>query len=477
MDSHAQPRFDAAHANRTISPGPAAADDDAWVNALEIALRSALFLGVFWFFWISTKAFPDYSDPRVLLPSTGGDEFNQALALVFAGLCAIFALGVDARRYMIAFSLPLALTLGWIAVSAVLSPHAALALKKFALALLIILEAATLLLLPVSKRHFAILVAIGFGGTLAMSFFGIVFLPELAIHQPTDLLEPQLAGDWRGSFQHKNEAGNAAAMILFFAIFLCRSGFMISGSLIAAGATLLLIGSGSKTPMGMLGVALLATWAMLSVRTQFARLTIAALVVVVPASLTIGSAFIPALHSALGAIGIDPTFTDRTDIWRYAIGEAMSRPLLGHGFHAFWGTTDVFNSSSETWATKAVTAHSAFVDAFLQTGIVGLGLLLYWMVVTPALDLDRSRSTGGDRTLDALYTNIWVFMMLLASLESVFFVGGGPVWITTLLALFGLRYQGRARLAGVHDAPDDAAAQAHPEAAGPLDAQPQGGAT
>lgn len=455
MDSNAPQRPNAASESRLRSPGISAAQQEAWVANAENALRSILFLAVFWFFWISTKAFPNLSDPALLLPSTGGDTFNQAVALTLTALCAVFALGVDARRYMIALSLPLVLVLGWFAISAVLSPQPALALKKLTLAVLIILQAATLLLLPVSKQHFATLLAIGFSGTMAISYFGLAFLPELSIHQPTDLLEPQLAGDWRGSFQHKNEAGNAAAMILFFAIFLWRNNYVLASALIGAGAAMLLVGSGSKTPVGMLGIAMLATWMMLSVRTAASRVVIASLLVVGPASLTLGSAYVPPIHAALGAIGLDPTFTDRTDIWRFAIGEAMNRPLLGYGFHAFWGTNDVFNSGSsmETWATKAVTAHSAFVDAFLQTGIVGLGLLLFWMVVTPALDLDRSRKADGDRALDALFVNIWVFILLLACLESVFFVGGGPVWITTLLALFGLRYQGRAQLADASPSP------------------------
>lgn len=428
----------------SAQPAPAAQP-----TTQEAIIRGALFLAVFFFFWISLKAFPDLRDPRVLLPNLGGDTINQAAALTLATLCLAYAVLGDMRRYLILLSVPFTALLVWMVISAGLSPYPALAAKKLVLAFLIALQAATLLLLPVSLRHFALLITVGLGTTLIISYIGILFWPHLAIHQPTEMVEPQLAGNWRGSFQHKNEAGTASILMIFFAIFIWRTRSALAGSLILGGAFLLLANTGSKTPMGLLALTLAISWLMLTASTAGAKVTIAVCLVAIPAAFTIGSAMVPAVHAAIGAIGLDPTFTDRTEIWQFAIGEALQRPIRGHGFQAFWGTGDVFNSGSsiETWANRATNAHNAYIEAFLLTGLPGLVLLLIWMVTQPAKDLARAQALGADHALNALYVNVWVYALLSASLESVFFVGGGPVWITTLIAIFGLRYQATSTLA------------------------------
>ena len=34
----------------------------------------------------------------------------------------------------------------------------------------------------------------------------------------------------------------------------------------------------------------------------------------------------------------DPTFTGRTDIWKFVVTQIMQRPITGYGFATFWGT-------------------------------------------------------------------------------------------------------------------------------------------
>ena len=41
---------------------------------------------------------------------------------------------------------------------------------------------------------------------LAVCYLGILLAPKLSIHLATDMQEPGLAGNWRGSFGHKNVA-------------------------------------------------------------------------------------------------------------------------------------------------------------------------------------------------------------------------------------------------------------------------------
>jgi O-antigen ligase len=82
-------------------------------------------------------------------------------------------------------------------------------------------------------------------------------------------------------------------------------------------------------------------------------------------------------EALLELLGKDSTLTGRTSIWDAtwrAIGE---RPLLGHGYSAFW------NEASPTvqliwiavgWETP--NAHSGFLEILLQLGWVGLGLVV-----------------------------------------------------------------------------------------------------
>ncbi|MEO1206382.1 MAG: O-antigen ligase [Pseudomonadota bacterium] len=428
--------------------GTAATASASPEQAIEFVIRSALFLAVFWFFWISLKAFPDLRDPKVLLPNLGGDRLNQAAALLLAGSCLIYALLGNLNRYLLLASPALIALLIWIGLSAALSPYPALALKKFVLACLIALQAATLLLLPLSKRHFSGLLALGIGTTLIVSYVGVFTVPHLAVHQHTELLEPQLAGDWRGSFQHKNEAGTACILMMFIGLYVARAGAFLVGATLFVASTIFLIFTGSKTPLALFAVTLLASWLILNSRSPSGKVVLVSAGIGLLAFLTVGSALLPPVHATLQALGMDATYTDRTAIWSYAIGEAMSRPLLGHGFQSFWGTGDVFNSGSsiETWANRASNAHNAYIEAFLTIGAPGLILMLAWIVIQPALDLARAQAIGADHALNALFVNIWIYGLFSASLESVFFVGGGPVWITLLLALFGLRYQASARL-------------------------------
>ena len=149
-----------------------------------------LFLAIFLFFWVSLEAFPDLADPRVLLPSAGGDVANQAAALLLSAAALLFALQNDARRFLLVLSPTLVVLFLWMVVCAGLSDNAAQAGRKLVLAALIVLQASVLLLIPTSRRQFAALLAIGVSLSLALSLLGVILIPERAIHQVTELVEP-----------------------------------------------------------------------------------------------------------------------------------------------------------------------------------------------------------------------------------------------------------------------------------------------
>lgn len=415
-----------------------------------VLLRSMLFILVVWFFWISLQPFPDLSDPRLAEPDFKGNALNQAAAITLTALCVIYALSCDLRRWLVVVTLPFIALMTWLALSSALSPMPAVALKKLVLALFIAINAATLLLLPVSKRHFALLLTLSLGGALVASFYGVTFIPQRAIHQANEIVEPQLAGNWRGVFQHKNEAGTASVLIALVAIMVWRSFSRLAGAGLMIGGLTLMAFSGSKSAFGLLIATLAAAAIILRTRQPTLRLLVAAAFVAIPASFTIGSAFLPPVHNALAAIGIDPTFTARTDIWRIAVSATFDSPVFGHGFQVYWGTANVATASNQLgdWAVKATSAHNAYLELMVWAGFPGLLLTLWWVVIQPARDLTRAQATNADPDLTTFFTQVWVYALLSGALESIFFVGGGPIWVTLLMCMFGLRYQAYAALSG-----------------------------
>lgn len=75
-------------------------------------------------------------------------------------------------------------------------------------------------------------------------------------------------------------------------------------------------------------------------------------------------------------IGKDPS--RRTDLWESAVESALSRPILGHGYLAFWANDEVAegfrNLADQGYYTFH--GHNGYVDAFLYFGVVGLGLFV-----------------------------------------------------------------------------------------------------
>lgn len=416
-------------------------------HAVWRLLGPVLFIAIFLFFWVGLEAFPDLADPSVLLPNTGGDSANQIAALGLSALALLYVAQNDPRRFLLVVSPALIVLFAWMVACALLSGEAAMALRKLVLAGLILLQATALLLIPDDRRQFAVLLSVGIGIALTMSYLGALFIPHRAIHQVTELIEPQLAGDWRGAFAHKNVAGAACAMAIIIALFVRRAldprvGWTL---LVAAGVFLAL--SGSKTPMGILPLSLAISWLLLRMRSTGKRLFLVLGGVFTVNLLTVGSVVLPPVRAFNELFMQDASFTNRNSIWQFALSTLSERPLTGFGFQAFWGTSGAINNASsiETWAVKATSAHNGYLDILLYAGIPGLILFAFWYLAQPLRDLMQAEQWGADQVLTTLFVRIWVFTVLSGCLESVYFVGGGPVWITALIGVLGLRLQARAR--------------------------------
>jgi O-antigen ligase len=250
-------------------------------------------------------------------------------------------------------------------------------------------------------------------------------------------------------FPHKNQAGAMMAIFVFVGLFVARMRSLALGSVIVAAAVVFLIFSNSKTPIGLLPLALIAAWFIARLRRPALGMAIAAGMIALFNLFSIGSVYFEPVLEILQATMSDPSFTGRSDIWKFALGELAQRPITGFGFSAFWGTERVVFGLSEqgTWATTATDAHNGYLNLAITTGVPGLALAAIWLVALPLLDFYRRSDDPQSRPLALFFLRVWLFGLMMASFESILFPQVGEVWFIFIIAVFGLRYLTQARAA------------------------------
>ncbi|WP_304170959.1 O-antigen ligase [Phenylobacterium aquaticum] len=160
---------------------------------------------------------------------------------------------------------------------------------------------------------------------------------------------------------------------------------------VLAGGFALLVASLSKTSLGIyLGVFAFAPvliWT-LSTGPRTFRSILAAAVGLLTAVIFAYLAWcaVEALDPLAPIRGV--TFTQRTDVWRFVIGEWSHHPWRGLGFGSFWDIDPMIQPSLQTdeWFAQPDSptneAHNGYLDILVTTGAIGLaaalGLLLWW---------------------------------------------------------------------------------------------------
>ncbi len=257
---------------------------------------------------------------------------------------------------------------------------------------------------------------------------------------------------------HKNTLGAVA----LFAALACGAQTLSQtqrrGRLIWGGVTLLsillMIASLSKTSMVILaGVVILApilvflTRSRLGVRWSAALAVLFLLLVVV---------FVwTAIHLALGADPLGPfrtvTFTMRTDVWKFALGEFAAHPWRGLGFGSFWDIDPRLQPSLHTdlWFAQPDAAtngsHNGYIDLMVTTGLIGLsgGIVLLFRWMSKAWTLVRN---SGPRDGLPLFLAVLVVAVFVHNfMESSYFTANSFFGFLVLLAGVLIEAQSRDR--------------------------------
>ncbi len=411
------------------------------------AVRGTAFIGALLLAWISLRPFIDLGNQQLKDISTGNETLTY---LAFGGMAVLtvaLAMRDNMRGLVTLLSPGYILFSVWIVATVVLSLDTGTSIRRFALTVCVTAVAATLMLLPKSQNEFMRWFSIAALALLMACYLGLLLAPNLSIHLVTDVQEPQLAGNWRGSFGHKNVAAAVMAMLLFFGIYIVRSGAWLSGVVIIALASLFLLYSAGKSSLTLCFAVLALTSLTAVVRSFWLRAVMLIGPLVLFNMLSIGTVMNEGLAEIAKMLPLDSSFTGRTDIWTFAMQALQLRLPTGYGFAAFWGSGSIRDlPEGMEWAEYASHSHNGYLDTALAMGLPGLMLLIAVLVIAPLRNFHAADRGGNNGPLAMALLRIWLFGLYLSSLESFFLDRADPLWFTFLVAVFGLHYLARFRI-------------------------------
>ncbi|WP_369058367.1 O-antigen ligase family protein [Caulobacter sp. 73W] len=246
---------------------------------------------------------------------------------------------------------------------------------------------------------------------------------------------------------HKNTLGAVA----LFSVLACGAHTLVQtrprGRFLWGGLTvlslLLLVASLSKTSMIILaGVLVAAPVLVFLARGRVGVMWSAALAGFV---LLLAAVFTwTAVNLAMGADPLGPfrtvTFTMRTDVWKFALGEFAAHPWRGLGFGSFWDIDPRLQPSlkADLWFAQPDAAtngsHNGYIDLMVTTGLIGLtgGVMLLFRWIAKGWALVRVSGRG-----DALPLFLAVFVVAVFVhnfMESSYFTANSLFGFLVLLA-------------------------------------------
>jgi O-antigen ligase len=134
---------------------------------------------------------------------------------------------------------------------------------------------------------------------------------------------------------------------------------------------------------------------------------------------------------ALEAVGRDTTFTERTTIWN-AVLKQPTNPVLGSGFFSFWLE---FRDAVRAEGIPQETAHSGYLEMYLDGGIVGCALLGIFLLTT-------CWRMAGAFSPDNTFTRamfVFAMMALITNFAETYFFRLDPLWFVLVFSAFAIR--------------------------------------
>jgi len=425
------------------SLGPILRHGLAGLNAARAA-RCLVAVAALLLVLVTLDPFPDLRSEAATTVVAG----RMALTYISWGLLAAVAVLLVAATDAPALKslvTPLHLCLvGWLLINIVFSESRGVSIQRFVLAASVTSLAVLLPLLPPTQRSFNLCLGAAALVLLALCYLGIVLAPQCSIHTALDVTEPQLAGDWRGSFGHKNVASPVMTILVYVGIYLSAVGSIVMGPVIAVLAGIFLIFTGGKTS----SVLCLAIYVLASLVYVTRSLWLKRLICFVPLIamnlLTVGSVLSPSLGAMTRLLPLDPTFTGRSAIWEFALAAVAEKPVIGHGYAAFWDDVSARQTAQGSeWATSAAHSHNSYLDLAVTIGLPGLALVVLVFVLAPLGNFQSAQAHNRSNALAKLFLTIWLFGLYYGATETFLLDRQNPIWFMFALAVAGLHFLAR----------------------------------
>jgi O-antigen ligase len=409
-------------------------------------VRGATFVGAILLVWITLRPFEDLSNMQIGEVSTGNELPTYATFGGLAVLTMVLALRDNVRGLTTLLSPSFLWFAGWLCFTILLSFDPSTSIRRFSLTVCVIAVAAALPLLAKSQDEMIRWLSIAALVLLTTCYLGLLLAPHLSIHLATDPQEPGLAGNWRGSFSHKNGAAAIIAMLLFYSVAFIRTGRWISGVIVIGLSSLFLYYAAGKSSLALC-IAVLVLTSLTSVIRSFAgRVVLLLTPLLLLNMLGVGTVMSDGLALVAKMLPLDASFTGRTDIWAFALQSLQPKLATGYGFSAFWGSSAIQGlPEGKEWAAFASHSHNGYLDTALGMGLPGLALLVVVLVIKPLRDFQNADEGGNNGPLAMAFLRVWLFGVYLSSMESFFLDRADAIWVTFLIAVFGLHYLARFR--------------------------------
>ena len=193
-------------------------------------------------------------------------------------------------------------------------------------------------------------------------------------------------GAWRGVFWHRNHMGSLMALFstfyLFDMVLNWKNWRRVSVSLVLfIASSVLVFGSWSAT--GIIIFFVLIGHLVLGIMWLRFRDKLSRKQYYILLGVFVGLVLVLLLNIDLifGLLRRSSTLTGRTPIWEDMLVNLWPvRPLFGYGFGAIWNQEyyRVLIQTRHYWAYEVFFGDNGFIDILLNTGLIGLGLFLYF---------------------------------------------------------------------------------------------------
>jgi O-antigen ligase len=364
--------------------------------------------------------------------SGAGDIVRQIAYLAIFALVAVAAFRRNGLRLAGCISALFVLLLFWCLLSAYWAPEPGVTFRRAMLATVIVLSAMLSVDTLGAQRSLQLLRYV-LAAVLIINWISIPLIRQ-AVHLPGEA-SPQLVGNWRGLYFHKNITGGVCALtaILFFFHFL-RTRHLFD-FMIFAGAVVFTIMTRSKSSLGLLPVAIaIGCFYRLAWRRGVDRAIVCVLLLL--CAVAAMGLVVYAWGDIVHALADPNEFTGRMSIWQGEFAFIHDHPLLGAGFGSFADTgaaSPLHNYVSDVWVQNISHGHNAYLQLFVTIGGIGFILAMLVFVMQPLREFWRQ--DGSDVAFKSVLLAIFVFMLLHNFLESDFLEGDDPSWVIFLLML------------------------------------------